>query len=348
MDKKWANWIVDENGIIDRRAYTFCVLEKLLEGLRRRDLFVSSGERWSNPRAKLLQGKAWESNRASVCRTLEINPKPEPELKTLQQQLNKAYSQTAENLPNNANVRIEKDKKGKETLTISNLDKLDEPFSYLKLKAKIESFLPQVDLSEVLLEINAKTGFMKDFTHLNESFAKVKDLPISICALLVAQGCNIGLSPLVRKRIPALTRGRLSWVEQNYFRPETIIKANTRLVDAQTKIPIVQSWGGGEVASADGMRFVVPVQTLNAGANSKYFNRGRGITYYNYTSNQFTGFHGLVVPGTLRDSLVVLVGLLEQQTGLRPRELMTDTSGGARCGVWLVLALGLSILPSLG
>ena len=108
--------------------------------------------------------------------------------------------------------------------------------------------------------------------------------------MLIAQGCNIGLSPLVRKRIPALTRGRLSWVEQNYFRPDTITKANARLVDAQREIPIVKSWGGGEVASADGMRFVVPVQTLNAGANSKYFNRGRGITYYNYTSNQFTDF----------------------------------------------------------
>jgi TnpA family transposase len=140
------------------------------------------------------------------------------------------------------------------------------------------------------------------FTHLNESFAKVQDLSTSICAVLIAQGCNIGLSPLVRKRIPALTRGRLSWVEQNYFRPDTVTKANARLVDAQTKIPIVKSWGGGEVASADGMRFVVPVQTINAGANSKYFNRGRGITYYNYTSNQFTGFHGLVVPGTLRDT----------------------------------------------
>jgi hypothetical protein len=236
VDKKWATWVIDEDGSIDRRAYTFCVLEKLLEGLRRRDLFVSSGERWSNPRAKLLTGKAWESTRASVCRTLELNPKPEPELKTLQQQLDKAYSQTAQNLPNNAHVRIEKDKKGKETLTISNLDKLDEPSSYVKLKDKIESLLPQVDLPEVLLEINAKTGFMKEFSHLNESFAKVKDLPISICAVLIAQGCNIGLSPLVRKRISALTRGRLSWVEQNYFRPETIIKANTRLVDAQSKI----------------------------------------------------------------------------------------------------------------
>ena len=347
VDKKWAAWVVSEDGSIDRRAYTFCILGQLLEGLRRRDLFVSQGERWSNPRAKLLKGKAWELARASVCRTLELNPQPEPELKVLQKQLNQAYSQTAKNLPNNSKVRIEKDKKGKETLTISNLDKLDDPESYLKLKDQVESLLPQVDLPEVLLEINAKTRFMEEFTHLNESLAKVSDLSTSICAVLIAQGCNIGLSPLVRKKIPALTRGRLSWVEQNYFRPETIIKANARLVDAQTKIPLVKSWGGGEVASADGMRFVVPVQTLNAGANSKYFNRGRGITYYNYTSNQFTGFHGLVVPGTLRDSLVVLVGLLEQQTGLRPRELMTDTSGYSDVIFGLFWLLGYQFSPRL-
>ena len=40
-------------------------------------------------------------------------------------------------------------------------------------KGASKSLLPQVDFSEVLLEINAKTGFMKEFTHLNESFAKV-------------------------------------------------------------------------------------------------------------------------------------------------------------------------------
>ena len=347
VDKKWVVWVINSDGDLDRRAYTFCVLGQLLEGLRRRDLFVSKGERWSNPRAKLLTGDAWESARTSVCRTLELNPKPEPELKVLQEQLNQAYTKTADNLPQNSEVRIEVDKKGKESLTISNLDKLDEPESYLKLKDKVESLLPQVDLPEVLLEINAKTGFMTEFTHLNESFAKVKNLSTSICAVLIAQACNIGLSPLVRKRIPALTRGRLSWVEQNYFRPDTVTKANARLVDAQTKIPIVKSWGGGEVASADGMRFVVPVQTINAGANSKYFNRGRGITYYNYTSNQFTGFHGLVVTGTLRDSLVVLVGLLEQQTSLRPKELMTDTSGYSDVIFGLFWLLGYQFSPRL-
>ena len=36
-----------------------------------------------------------------------------------------------------------------------------------------------------------------------------------------------------------------------------------------------------------------------------------------------------VVPGTLRDSIFVLEGLLEQQTGLNLVEIMTDTAGSS-------------------
>ena len=74
------------------------------------------------------------------------------------------------------------------------------------------------------------------------------------------------------------------------------------------------------------MRFVVPLRTLNAGPNPKYFGTGRGITLVNYTSDQFSGFKNIIVTGMLRDSLVVLEGLLNQETGLHPRELMTDTA----------------------
>ena len=106
--------------------------------------------------------------------------------------------------------------------------------------------------------------------------SRIPDLPTSVSAALIADACNIALEPLVRKDTPALTRGRLSWIKQNYFRAETLIQANAALVDCQMTIPLAQHWGGGEVASADGLRFVVPVQTLNAGPNPRYFwNRPR-------------------------------------------------------------------------
>ena len=75
--------------------------------------------------------------------------------------------------------------------------------------------------------------------------------------------------------------------------------------------------------------------------------RGRGITWYNFMSDQFSGFHGIVIPGTLRDSIYVLEGLLEQQTGLRPTEIMTDTSGASDLVFGLFWLLGYQFSPRL-
>jgi hypothetical protein len=215
-------------------------------------------------------------------------------------------------------------------LTITNLDKLEEPASLTNLSGQVAALLPKIDLTELVLEIHAHTKFADEFTHVSESNARVDDLPVSLCAVLLAEACNIGLEPLVKHNVPALTRHRLSWVKQNYVRSETLVRANARLVDYQATLSLAKQWGGGEVASADGMRFVTPVRTINSGPNPKYFNSGRGITWYNFVSDQYAGFHGIVIPGTLRDSIFVLEGLLEQQTGIRPTEIMTDAYSG-RC-----------------
>jgi TnpA family transposase len=346
VGKGWLRWVCPSVGEVERRAYTFCVLEQLVSGLRRRDLYVTPSVQWSNPQAKLLQGGEWTAVRAQVCRTLNLAPSFDQELTQLEQQLDAAYQQTAANLPTNAAVTIVEED-GQPELTLSPLDKLEEPDSLRRLKRQVVALLPRVDLPDVLLEIHQKTGFLDQFTHAHEEGMRVENVATSLCAVLVAMACNIGLRPLQRKDVPALTRHRLTWIQQHYIRAETLIQANVQLVEAQRHIPIVEAWGGGEVASADGLRFVVPVKTLNAGPNPKYFNHGRGITYYNFVSNQFTGFHGLVVPGTLRDSLVVLVGLLEQKTGLRPRELMTDTAGYSDIVFGLFWLLGYQFSPRL-
>ena len=104
--------------------------------------------------------------------------------------------------------------------------------------------------------------------------------------------------------------------------------ATARLVAAHTGIPWARAWGGGEVASADGRRFVVPGRTVHA-APPKYFGIGRGVTFYNLVSDQCTGLHGITVPGTLRDSLVLLAGALEQHTALQPTQIMPDTGASS-------------------
>ena len=106
-------------------------------------------------------------------------------------------------------------------------------------------------------------------------------------------------------------------------------------------------WGGGDVASADGVRFVVPVRTIHSGPNPRYFGQERGVTFYNLVSDQFTGLNGITVPGTLRDSLVLLSVVLEQQTELQPTEIMTDTGAYTDTIFGIFHLLGYQFSPRL-
>ncbi len=60
-----------------------------------------------------------------------------------------------------------------------------------------------------------------------------------------------------------------------------------------------------------------------------------------------TPFHAIVVPGTLRDSLFILDGLLEHQTSLQPTELMSDTAGYSDVVFGLFWLLGYQFSPRL-
>ena len=95
-------------------------------------------------------------------------------------------------------------------------------------------------------------------------------------------------------------------MDQNYLRADTHSAANARLVDAQASIGSPRLWGGGLVASADGLRFVVPVQTVNAAPQPAVVREGRGVTWLNAINDQVAGIGAVVVPGTMRDSLYIL------------------------------------------
>ena len=346
VTRAWKRYVVTANGSLDRMAYTYCVFDRLKDALRRREVFVTPSVRYADPRLGMLAGEEWTKARPQVCRALGQPADGTVAIAQLTTALDTAYRTTATGLPANTAVNITTTN-DEPTLTLSPLDRLEEPASLLALRSAVEALVPQADLPEVLLEIQRRTGFCSEFAHLSKASARVPDLAISVCAVLLAEACNIGFTPLINPAVPALTRDRLSWVQQNYVRAETIGRANARLVEAQSRTSLAQHWGGGEVASADGMRFVVPLRTIHADFNAKYFARERGVTLYNLVSDQYSGLHGIVVTGTLRDSLVLLSLLLGQQTLLHPTEIMTDTGAYADVIFGLLWLLGYQFSPRI-
>ena len=329
---------------IDYRAYAVCVLDHLHRALRRRDVFAVGSDRWGDPRARLLEGATWERAKPEILAALGLPEQPDAHLDELAELLDTAYRDVVARLPGHAALELTADG---ERFHLARLHAIAEPPSLVELRDLVARMLPRVDLPELLLEVHGWTGCFDEFTHVSEAGAHLDDLAVSVAAVLVAEACNIGFRPVVKPGVPALTRDRLSHIDQNYVRAETLRAANARLIAAQASIPLAAAWGGGLVASADGLRFVVPVATVNAGPNPRYFGVRRGVTWLNAVNDQYAGLGALVVPGTIRDSLYILDLLLNLDGGTRPKTVVTDTASYSDMVFGLFRLLGYQFAPRI-
>ena len=311
-----------EPPLIDRPAYVFCVLEALHGALRRRDVYAVGADKWGDPRARLIEPRLWVRERATVLTALGLPADPREHLTRLAEVLDGAFRQVGAGLAANTAARI---KDGK--LSLARLEAAPPPEGFQAVHDAVAAMLPRIDYPELLLEVNARTGFLDAIPHISGSEARRDDLDLSLAALLVARSCNIGLTPVAKPGVPALTENRLTGTEKGYFHGEGIAAASARLVDSQAGIGITADWGGGLVASVDGMRFVVPVRSLHARPSPLYFGVGkrpRGSTWLNTVSDKVMGLGGLLVPGTLRDSLFILDAIHRLDAAEHPEVITTD------------------------
>ena len=322
----WKSATQKDNNTVYACGYTFWVLDKMHQGIRNREIFISGSSQYDDPKAQLLQGEAWESVRNNVLNTSKWTSSAAESIAPLVDELDPAYKYTVERLKENEYVRFE-EVSGRRCLILSNLEKREETVSYKFLNAKVKELLPRIDLPILILEVNKWTNFLSCFTHINGGNSRVSDLDISLCAVIIARACNIGLEPVIQDGIDALTYDRLTWVEQNYIRAETIELARIILNGFHSKLALAQKWGKGEVVSADGTRLIVPVKSITPGCNSKYFGIRKGITNYSLISDMFDELNFLLQSGASKDSIYLPQCVLEQPTAMKPKEIMTDTGG---------------------
>lgn len=329
---------------VDRAAYTMCLLEQFHRHLKHRNIFAESSSKWRDPRAHLLDGAAWESAREVGMNALGLPADAGPMLAEHAAALDAAYRDVASRLDSDTPASV--DEHGK--LHAAALKAVPDPVSLVDLRRRVEAMLPRVDLPELVLEVMSwHRGFTEAFTHASGNPARVADLGLSVAALLCARAMNVGLPAVVSPGVEALTRDRLNHVEQSYVRLDTLAAANVALIEAQARVPLAQAWGGGLVASVDGLRFVVPVRTIHARPNPKYFGRKRGITWLNMINDQAAGLADKVVSGTPRDSLHAVDVVLRQQGGKVPEAIITDTGSYSDIVFGLLHLLGRQYRPQL-
>ena len=221
----------------------------------------------------------------------------------------------------------------------------DIPESVKALDEEIRRRIPDIDLTDLLLEVDQWTDFSQYLTHAGGGQPRTDDLVLHLHAAALAQGSNMGLVEMAHSA--GLPYRRLAWTSKWYLREDTLKAAVAALVNFQYRQPLARHWGDGTLSSSDGQRFPVRGKVRNASALPRYFGYGEGITFYSWSSDQLSQYGTKVISATIRDATYVLDEILNNETDLTILEHTTDTAGYTDLVFALFDLLGMQFSPRL-
>ena len=337
--KRWDKLVFTEDGV-DRRYYELCAMSELKNALRSGDVWVEGSRQHKDFDEYLIPVEKFAALKAAGKLPLAVSIGCEEylheRLSLLDQHLEAVNGLAFANQLPDASITDA-------GLKITPLDAA-VPHAAQQLIDQAALMLPHVKITELLLEVDAWTGFTSHFTHLKTGEI-AKDQSLLLTAIL-ADAINLGLSKMAES-CPGTTYARLSWLQAWHIRDETYSKALAELVNAQSRHPFAAHWGDGTTSSSDGQRFKVGGKAESTGHINPKYGAEPGRTFYTHISDQFAPFHAKAVNVGVRDATYVLDGLLYHESDLRIEEHYTDTAGFTDHVFALMHLVGFRFAPRL-
>ena len=184
--------------------------------------------------------------------------------------------------------------------------------------------LPEIRITDLLLDVDEATGFTDAFTHLRTG-APCNDR-IGLLNVILAEGLNLGLSKMAGAS-NSHDFFQLSRLSRWHVESDAIKLALATVIEAHARLPMAQFWGQGLTASSDGQFFPTTRQgeAMNL-INAKY-QPDPGLKAFTHLSDQFGPFATQLIPSTVSEAPYMLNGLVMTRAGRRIREQYADTGG---------------------
>lgn len=341
---KWLPYVATTlpNGgpVVDRRHWEMCLLWQLRSALRSGDVWVEGARRYADPQSFLIPKAQWPSLRQEV-RLLTGTPADGAEhLRACCEEMEATMRRLEAIVARGGTVQVQAGK-----LVFSREDYDGPPESAKALGREVSKRLPKVELTDLVVEVDSWAHFLGRLTHAGGSEPRTADLRRHLHAAILAQATNIG--PVRMADLADLSYGKLAWSYTWYLREDTLKDAMAAVVNFHHSLPLSSAWGGGTLSSSDGQRFPVDVKAKNARALPRYFGYGKGVTFYSWTSDQFSQFGAKVIPSTVRDATYVLDGILGNETDLPIAEHTVDTTGFTEAVFALFAGMGMRFSPRI-
>ncbi len=313
----------DEKKIYTNRFEYDCY-QRIAIAISQSELSVTDSTRYNSLSAELIPN--WSIRKTSVIKDLKntflnqgISHFIETHVKPLDQHIKDINEEISSG--QNSHVKVKKDKEGSKFWTLPYTrknEKIENPFY---------ATLPNISITQLLQMVNERTGFLNEFTHIKPHYSKSKRDEISICAMLVANGTNMGIGKM--EALCDLSFNDLNSADKNYIRLSTLRASNDLISNAISKLPIFKDWNLLDnllLASADGQKMLTERETLLARYALKYFGLEKGVVAYSLIANHVP-INCLLIGANMHESHHLFDLFYNNSSLIKPDVLSTDTEG---------------------
>lgn len=334
-NRQWKR-LITESGRIDRRRYEIAIMATLRDRLRAGDVWIEGTRNYQRFDAYLLGRR----DAAKVADVLPFDSNAASYLADRARNLDWRLRRFAKQLKTNKleGVSLERDR-----LKLQQMPPVTPPEAEA-LDRKLDTLLPRVRITELLLEVAERTGFLNAFRDLRSG--KEHDNPSTVLAAILADGTNLGLERMANAS-GGVSYAQLAWTHNWYLSPENYQAALAMIISAHHELPFARHWGAGTSSSSDGQFFRSGRSRSGAADVNAKYGAEPGVKIYSHLSDHFASFGSRIMSATAGEAPYVLDGLVLGAGNLPLHEHYTDTGGATDHVFALCHLLGFRFAPRL-
>lgn len=342
--KTWKKFILTKKENIkgiDRRALEIFVLIHLADELECANLYIEGSENFGNPHAQLLPLEECRKRLPEYCQKVDIPTTGKEAIKLLQERLAQAIETSDLHFPENSELTI--DKNGIPHL--KRQSKGPTPENLEAFQSEVRNRMPERHLLDILKNTNHWTEYTRHFSPPSGSTAKMRHKISRYLFTIFGNGCLLGDSQMARHTQGLIDRRILQRINAQHINVEKLEKALSDLINQYKRFSLVEYWGKGQAAIADGTHIPLIENNLLGETHIRYGGYG-GIAYHHISNNYIALFCNFISCGVW-EGTYILDGLWKNTSDVKPDTLHADTQGQSEPIFGLSFLLGIKLFTRM-
>lgn len=336
----WRELLQDTDRQKALSALKAATLLEVRRGLRGGRLYLDHSWDFRNREDSLIPPDEWAQDKQDYIRALSLHRDPDKFLERILAHVEVGLEAVSEAV---AAGKLAIDDKG--LIRLQAFEKLPDEPKAEHVNQMIFKMIGQVQFSDVMIEVDAQTGFGEILLGRK---AKTAQELIACYGALLAHGTENDASG-VAAMIPGVEVSHITSAMRALEAAGRLREANGRVVEFQRSHPISSIWGSSDMASSDMMALDATRHLYNARVDPR--RRTFAVGLYTHVAQNWGVIHDQPIVHNERQSSVAVHGVevynSSAEESYRLTKLAVDTHGYTFVGMAVSKLLGFDLCPQM-